>query len=53
MIVSTSTAWPTRAAAPRPNYSVLGHDALVAAGVDPIGDWAERFAVAAPEVLGL
>jgi dTDP-4-dehydrorhamnose reductase len=38
--------------APRPAYSVLGHDALRAAGVEPIGDWRERFAVAAPLVLG-
>jgi dTDP-4-dehydrorhamnose reductase len=40
------------AKAPRPSYSVLGHDALRAAKVDPIGDWAERWAVAAPSVLG-
>lgn len=39
-------------AAQRPAYSVLGHDALVAAGVAPIGPWAERWAVAAPRVLG-
>ena len=38
--------------APRPAYSVLGHDALRAAGVEPIGDWAERWKVAAPAVLG-
>jgi dTDP-4-dehydrorhamnose reductase len=38
--------------APRPAYSVLGHGALVAAGVAPIGDWAERWALAAPAVLG-
>lgn len=37
--------------APRPAYSVLGHDALVVAGVEPIGDWAQRWAVAAAEVL--
>ena len=39
--------------APRPAYSVLGHDALRAAGVEPIGDWAERWKAAAPAVLGL
>ncbi len=39
--------------APRPAYSVLGHDALRAVGVEPIGDWRERFAVAAPSVLAL
>jgi dTDP-4-dehydrorhamnose reductase len=37
--------------APRPAYSVLGHDALRAVGVEPIGDWAERWDVAAGEVL--
>jgi dTDP-4-dehydrorhamnose reductase len=37
--------------APRPAYSVLGHDALVRHGVDPIGDWRERWRVAAPLVL--
>lgn len=37
--------------APRPAYSVLGHDALVAAGIAPIGDWAERWDVASAEVL--
>ncbi|MEG3614326.1 dTDP-4-dehydrorhamnose reductase [Isoptericola haloaureus] len=37
--------------APRPRYSVLGHDALRRAGVEPIGDWAERWDVAAPSVL--
>jgi dTDP-4-dehydrorhamnose reductase len=25
--------------APRPRYSVLGHDACAAAGIEPIGDW--------------
>ena len=37
--------------APRPAYSVLGHDALVRAGVEPIGDWRERWETAAPAVL--
>ncbi|MCK9794978.1 dTDP-4-dehydrorhamnose reductase [Isoptericola sp. 4D.3] len=37
--------------APRPAYSVLGHDALHAAGVEPIGDWAARWDAAAAEVL--
>ena len=37
--------------APRPAFSVLGHDALRAAGVAPIGDWADRWAAAAGEVL--
>jgi dTDP-4-dehydrorhamnose reductase len=38
--------------APRPAYSVLGHDALRAAGIEPIANWRQRFAVAAPVVLG-
>lgn len=33
--------------APRPAYSVLGHEALRSVGVDPIGDWADRWAQAA------
>lgn len=37
--------------APRPGYSVLGHDALTGLGVEPIGDWAARWALAAPVVL--
>jgi len=37
--------------APRPAYSVLGHDALRAAGVAPIGPWEDRWAAAAGEVL--
>jgi dTDP-4-dehydrorhamnose reductase len=37
--------------APRPAFSVLGHDALRAPGVAPIGDWKERWATAAKEVL--
>lgn len=38
--------------APRPAFSVLGHGALRAAGVEPIGDWRERWAAAAATVLG-
>jgi len=37
--------------APRPAWSVLGHDALRRAGVEPIGDWAQRWAAASDEVL--
>ena len=37
--------------APRPSYSVLGHDALTDLGLEPIGDWSERWAVAARAVL--
>lgn len=37
--------------APRPSYSVLGHQALGAIGLDPIGPWQERWLAAAPSVL--
>jgi dTDP-4-dehydrorhamnose reductase len=37
--------------APRPAFSVLGHEALRAAGVEPITSWQERWATAAKEVL--
>ncbi|MBE9937722.1 MULTISPECIES: dTDP-4-dehydrorhamnose reductase [Cellulosimicrobium] len=37
--------------APRPAYSVLGHEALRAVGVEPIGDWEQRWAQAQAEVL--
>lgn len=47
---TTADAFPAKA--PRPAYSVLGHGSVRAAGVEPIGDWAERWRAAAPEVLG-
>lgn len=37
--------------AKRPAYSVLGHGAFAAAGVEPIGDWRERWASASETVL--
>lgn len=37
--------------APRPAFSVLGHGALDAIGVEPIGDWRARWDVASAEVL--
>lgn len=37
--------------APRPAWSVLGHDANERIGVAGIADWSERWAAAAPEVL--
>ena len=39
--------------APRPAYSVLGHAALRAAGVEAIGPWDERWRAAAPSVLAV
>jgi len=47
---STSGAVLARPA-PRPAWSVLGHDALRRLGVEPIGDWRERWRAAAPRVL--
>ncbi len=38
--------------APRPAYSVLGHDRLHEHRIAPIGDWRERWGQAASEVLG-
>ena len=46
---ATSDAFPRPAQ--RPAFSVLGHDALLAAGVTPIRDWAQAWAAAAPAVL--
>jgi dTDP-4-dehydrorhamnose reductase len=37
--------------APRPAYSVLGHRRFEELGVEPIGSWESRWAVAAPSVL--
>ncbi|WP_454049421.1 dTDP-4-dehydrorhamnose reductase [Cellulomonas sp. Marseille-Q8402] len=51
VIVRETTSEKFVRPAPRPAYSVLGHDALRAAGVEPIGDWAERWATAAGTVL--
>lgn len=49
--VDTTTSAAYQLPAPRPAYSVLGHDRLREVGVEPIGDWAERWKVAAPMVL--
>jgi dTDP-4-dehydrorhamnose reductase len=51
--VDPTTSAAYQLPAPRPAYSVLGHDRLREIGVEPIGDWAERWKVAAPVVLGL
>jgi dTDP-4-dehydrorhamnose reductase len=34
--------------APRPGYSVLGHAAWAAAGIEPIGDWRDALRRAFP-----
>lgn len=50
-IVGPTTSAQYARPAPRPSYSVLGHDRLRAAGVAPIGDWRERWDRAAGVVL--
>lgn len=50
-IVSETTAAAFNRAAKRPSFSVLSHSALVAAGIDPIGNWETRWSEAAPVVL--
>ena len=52
---TTSDAYPLPA--PRPAYSVLGHDAWADAGVEPLPDWRDAMArsaaaVAAPALSG-
>lgn len=51
-IVHETTAAAFNRPAPRPHYSVLGHDALERIGVDPIGPWKDRWAAAAPVMFG-
>lgn len=50
-IVRPTTSGAFVRPATRPAYSVLGHDALLATGVAPIGDWAQRWAAASDAVL--
>ena len=51
-VVRARTTERSARPAPRPSYSVLGGRALEAAGVARIGPWQDRWALAAPEVLG-
>ncbi|WP_291379644.1 dTDP-4-dehydrorhamnose reductase [Demequina sp.] len=50
-IVSRTDSSAYQRPAPRPAWSVLGHAANEALGIEGIGDWRERWAVAADEVL--
>jgi len=50
-IVHATTSESFVRPAPRPACSVLGHEALRAAGVEPIGAWDERWAAAAGAML--
>jgi dTDP-4-dehydrorhamnose reductase len=50
-VVTPTTSELFERPARRPTYSVLGHEALHEAGVDPIGLWDERWLAAADEVL--
>ena len=52
-IVRPTDSTAFRRDAVRPAYSVLGHDRLVEHGIEPIGPWQDRWAVAASEVLGV
>lgn len=51
-IVARTSSASFASPAPRPTFSVLGHSALERIGIDPIGQWAARWGVAAPAVLG-
>lgn len=51
-VVAPTTSEAFVRPAPRPSYSVLGHGSLESAGVEPIGDWRERWEQAASSVLG-
>lgn len=50
-LVRTTTSDSFVRPAPRPSYSVLGHDAFRALDVAPIGPWAERWRAAAPALV--
>jgi dTDP-4-dehydrorhamnose reductase len=52
-VVSPTDSATFAGVAPRPAYSVLGHDKLHAHGIEPIGPWEQQWLRAASEVLGL
>ena len=49
--IANTTAAILNRAAPRPHFSCLAHDALRAIGIEPIGDWSERWKAASAIVL--
>ena len=51
-VVTATTSQQFVRPAPRPQYSVLGHDAAKRAGVVPIDDWHARWHQAAQQVMG-
>jgi dTDP-4-dehydrorhamnose reductase len=50
-LVTPTTSAAYQRPAPRPAYSVLGHDAWAAAGLKPIGDWQDALERAFPDML--
>lgn len=50
-MVSPTTSEAFVRPAPRPSNSVLSHGNLIACGIDPIGDWEGRWALASATVL--
>lgn len=50
-LVTPTTSAAYQRPAPRPAYSVLGHDAWAAAGLKPIGDWRDALERAFPAML--
>ncbi len=50
-LVTPTTSAAYQRPAPRPAYSVLGHDGWLAAGIKPIGDWRDALDRAFPAML--
>jgi len=50
-LVTPTTSAAYQRPAPRPAYSVLGHDGWLAAGLEPIGDWRDALERAFPAML--